>query len=84
MQLAFGQESNISHLIIFVCAVYVLIAPPQCTKMGPERRLGIYVGCEPSSIIKDLEPMTGDVFMAGFVDCHFDETIFSTLGGKRS
>ena len=43
-QLAIGKEPNISHLRIFGCAVYVPIAPPQRTKMGPQRRLGIYVG----------------------------------------
>ncbi|GJX64491.1 retrovirus-related pol polyprotein from transposon TNT 1-94 [Tanacetum coccineum] len=31
MQLAFGQEPNISYLRIFGCAVYVPIAPPQQT-----------------------------------------------------
>ena len=34
LQLAFGQEPNISHLRIFSCIVYVLIAPLQCIKMG--------------------------------------------------
>ena len=34
-QLVFGQEPNIAHLRIFDCAVYVLIASPQRTKMGP-------------------------------------------------
>ncbi|KAL0376558.1 UNVERIFIED_CONTAM: hypothetical protein Scaly_0773400 [Sesamum calycinum] len=32
--------------------------------MGPQRRLGIYVGFESPSIIKYLEPMTGDQFTA--------------------
>ena len=43
-QLVFNHESNIAHLQIFGCAVYVHVAPPQRTKMGPQRRLGIYVG----------------------------------------
>ena len=43
LQLAFGQEPNIFHLIIFCCAVYVPIAPLQRTKTDPQRRLGIYV-----------------------------------------
>ena len=83
LQLAFGQEPNISHLRIFGCAVYVPIAPPQRTKMGPQRRLGIYVGYESPSIIKYLEPMTGDLFTARFADCHFDESTFLTLGGEN-
>ncbi|KAI3693370.1 hypothetical protein L6452_33205 [Arctium lappa] len=83
IQLAFGQEPNISHLRIFGCAVYVPIAPPQRTKMGPQRRLGIYVGYESSSIIRYLEPLTGDVFTARFADCHFNETTFPALGGEK-
>ncbi|XP_070029806.1 uncharacterized protein [Nicotiana sylvestris] len=51
--------------------------------MGPQRRLGVYVGYESPSIIKYLEPMTGDLFIARFVDCHFDRSVFSTLGGKN-
>ncbi|KAD6795987.1 hypothetical protein E3N88_06883 [Mikania micrantha] len=76
IQLASGQEPNISHLRIFGCAVYVPIAPPQRTKMGPQRRLGIYVGYETTSIIRYLEPLTADVFTARFADCNFDETNF--------
>ena len=64
---------------IFGCAVYVLIAPPQCTKIGPQRRLGIYVKFDSPSIIKYLEPLTGDVFTARFDDCHFNKTNFLTL-----
>ncbi|KAL4010522.1 hypothetical protein IC575_030019 [Cucumis melo] len=61
-QLAYGQEPNISHLRIFGCAVYVSISPLQRTKMGPQRRLGIYIRFESSSIIRYLELLTGDVF----------------------
>ena len=52
--------------------------------MGPQRRIGIYVGFNSSSIIKYLEPMTGNVFRARFADCHFNETVFPQLGGKKS
>ncbi|GJR07708.1 disease resistance CC-NBS-LRR class family protein [Tanacetum coccineum] len=83
MQLSFGQEPNISHLRIFGCAVYVPIAPPQRTKMGPQRRLGIYVGYEMISIIRYLEPLTGDVFTACFTDNHFNEAIFPLLWGEK-
>ena len=51
--------------------------------MGLRMRLGIYVGYEFSSIIKYLEPLTGDLFTARFVDCHFDESIFLTLRGEN-
>ena len=62
-QLVLGKQPNIFHLQIFGCAVYVPIAPTQCTKMGPQRRLGIYVGFDSPSIIRYLEPLTDDVFL---------------------
>ncbi|KAL2226409.1 UNVERIFIED_CONTAM: Retrovirus-related Pol polyprotein from transposon TNT 1-94 [Sesamum indicum] len=49
--------------------------------MGPQRRLGIYVGFESPSIIKYLESMTGDQFTARYLDCQFNETVFPALGG---
>ena len=51
--------------------------------MGPQRRLGIYVGYETASIIRYLEPLTGDVFKARFDDCHFNEAMFPALGGEN-
>ena len=74
-QLVFRKQPNISHLRIFGCAVYITIAPTQRTKMGPQQRLGIYVGFDSPSIIRYLEPLTGDVFTAHFVDCHFNESV---------
>ena len=35
-QLILGKQPNIFHLQIFGCAIYVPIAPTQCTKMGPQ------------------------------------------------
>ena len=64
----------------FGCDVYVPIAPPQRSKLGPQRRIGIYVGFNSPSIICYLEPATGDVFTAHFADCHFDEIVFPPLG----
>ena len=84
MQLATGTQPNISHLRTFDCAVYVSIAPPQRTKMGPQRRLGIYVGFDSHSIIRYLEPLTGDAFKARFDDCVFDETLFLALDNELS
>ena len=52
--------------------------------MGPQRKLGIYVSFDSLSIIRYLEPMTGDIFKARFADCNFDETTFSLLGGEKS
>jgi hypothetical protein len=82
IQLVIGLQPNISHLRTFGCAIYVPVAPPQRTKMGPQRRLGIYVGFESPSIIKYLEPLTGDLFTARF-DCKFDEAMFPALGGRN-
>ena len=59
--------------------VYVPIAPSQSTKMGPQKRLGIYVSYESTSIIKYLEPLTEDLFTAHFADCHFNESEFPAL-----
>jgi hypothetical protein len=83
LQLVYGREPNLSHLKIFGCAVYVPISPPQRTKMGPQRRLEIYTSFHSPSIIKYLEPFTGDVFTACFADCQFDEIIFSILGEEK-
>ena len=65
----------------FDCAAYVPISPPQHTTMGPHRKLGIYIGYISPSIIKYLEPLTGDLFTARYADCIFDENHFSALGG---
>ena len=82
LQLIFGKEPNISHRI-FDCAVYVPISPPLHTTMGPKRKLEIYIVYESRSIIKYLKPKTGDLFTVRFVDCHFDELVYPTLGGTK-
>ena len=81
--MVFGHESNIAQLRIFGCVVYVPVAPLQRTKMDPQRRLGIYVGFDLPSIIRYLEPLTGDLFIARFADCQFDEINFPQLGGDK-
>ncbi|KAK9912309.1 hypothetical protein M0R45_036177 [Rubus argutus] len=83
-QLVTGYEPSISHLRIFGCAVYVPITPPQRTKMEPQRRMSIYVGFESPTIIRYVEPLTGDLFTARFADCHFDEIVFPSLGGDKN
>jgi hypothetical protein len=82
-QLVRGKEPSISHLRIFGSAVYVSIPPPQCTSMDPHRKLGIYVGYETPSIIKYLEPMTGDLHTALYADCVFDEDHVPALGERH-
>ena len=68
---------------MFGCTVQVPIAPLQRTKMGPQRRSGIYIGFDSPSIIKYIKPLTGDVFKARFADFHFDEVNFPLLGGDK-
>ena len=83
LHLTSSYQPNISHLCVFCCGVYVLIAPTHRTKMGHQRHLGIYVSFQSSSIIKYLESLIGEVFSARFADCHFDEKIFPPLWGGK-
>jgi hypothetical protein len=50
--------------------------------MGPHRKMGIYLGYYSSYIIKYLEPMTEDLFMARYVDCIFNEDHFPAFEGE--
>ena len=52
-------------------------------KLGPQRRLGIYVSFQYASIINYIEPLTGEVFTTRFADCHFDENLIPPLGGDK-
>ena len=83
LQLATGYQPNISHLRVFGCAVYVPIAPTHRPKLGPQCRLGIYVSFQSASIINYIESLTGEVFIARFADCHFDENLFPPLRGDK-
>ena len=81
LELVRGNPPSISHLRKFGCAAYIPISPPQRTSMGPHKKLGIYVGYKSPSIIKYLEPLTGDLFTARHADCIFNEEHFPALGG---
>ena len=83
LQIVSGSQPNISHLRVFGCAVYVPIPPKQRSKMGPQRRLDIYVGFLFASIIHYLEPLTGNLFTARFSNYHFDESVFPSLGEDK-
>ena len=83
-QLALRKRPNISEYQIFGFAIYVPIAPTQCTKMGFQWRLEIYVCFDSQSIIRYLEPLTVNVFTTRFTYCHFNESIFPSLGGEKS
>ena len=45
--------------------------------------MGIYIRFKTPSIIRYLEPLTGDVFTTCFADCQFNEVVFPTLGGEK-
>jgi hypothetical protein len=47
----------------------------------PSQKLGIYIGFQCLSIIKYLEPLIDDLFIAEFADCIFNEDHFLALGG---
>ena len=83
LQFVYGSQPNIYHLRVFGCAVYVPIPPKQRSKMGPQRKLGIYVGFLSTSIIHYLEPLTRNLFTVHFADCHFDESVFPPLGEAK-
>ena len=83
LQIVSRSQPNISHLRVFGCAVYVPIPPKQRSKMGPQRRLGIYVGFLSASIIHYIEPLTGNLFTAHFASCNFDESLFPPLGEDK-
>jgi hypothetical protein len=46
--------------------------------------MGIYVGYSSSSILKYLEPLTGDLFTTRYANCIFDEDNFLVLGGEKN
>ena len=52
--------------------------------MGPQRKEGIYVGCESPSIIKYLDPSTGNILRGRFDDFFFDEENFPCLVGQSN
>ena len=77
-----GVVPDESHIRIFGCAVYVPVPTPAIvSKMGVQRKLGIYMGFKSRSIFKYLDPTTGDLFSAHGSMCIFDEHTFPSLGG---
>jgi hypothetical protein len=83
LQLVHGNQPSISHMWKFGCAVYTLISPPKRTSMVHHRKLAIYVGFQPPSIIKYLEPLMGYLFTTRFADCIFNEDHFPVLEGDN-
>ena len=50
---------------------------PQCSKLGLQRWLSIYVSFNSLCTINYLKPLIGGVFTTRFVDCHFDKNVFT-------
>ncbi|KAM1134352.1 hypothetical protein ACFX19_044193 [Malus domestica] len=46
--------------------------------------MGIYIGYHSPSVIRYLEPLTGDLLTARFAVGHFDKIVFSSLGGDKN
>ncbi|KAL3675653.1 hypothetical protein R1sor_025601 [Riccia sorocarpa] len=82
-QVTSGIVPSVRHFKTFGCTVYVPVSPPQRTKMGPQRQMGIYVGAVSRSIIKYLNEL-GQLFTARFDDCRFDEGTFPLVKGASS
>jgi hypothetical protein len=82
LYLLHANAPSISYQRKFGCAVYAPISPPQHTRMGPNRKMGIYVGYHSPYIIKYIKRMTEDLFMARYADCIFNDDHFLTLGGE--
>ena len=59
-------------LDFYMCSI-CFNSPPQRIRMDLRRRLGKHVAYDSLSIVKYLELMIGDVFIACFINCHFDE-----------
>jgi hypothetical protein len=76
LQLVRGNQPNISHPRNFGCVVYTQISPRKRTSMSPHRKLGIYVRFQSPSIIKYLEPLTGDLLTTQIADCIFNDDHF--------
>jgi hypothetical protein len=51
--------------------------------MSSHRRMRIYVGYQSPSILKYLEPLTGDLSTTRFADCIFNEDHFPGFRGDK-
>ena len=52
--------------------------------MGLQRRHGIYVDFDSSSIIRYLKPLMDNVFIARFANYYFNESISPSSWGEKS
>ena len=74
------KQPNVSHF--FSYRIYVPIIHIQRIKIGPQWRVGIYIGFYSLSIISYHEPLASDVFTY-FMDCHLKK-LFSYCYKEKS
>lgn len=80
IELVLGFDPDAPHLRTFGCVVQFPITPPLTTKVGSQCKIGIHIVFDSSSIVRYLEPKIGYLFIAKFMDYHFNETVFHILG----
>jgi hypothetical protein len=81
-ELVAGRPPNVAHIRTFGCQVWIPVPEPKRHTIGPHRQEGIYIGFDSTSIIRYLDPQTGNLLRARFVNCRFVETIYPTLKQK--
>ena len=75
-ELLTGTPPNVNHFRTFGCQVWVPVTEPRKMIIGHHRQEGIYVGFDSPSIIRYIDPATGNLFKARFANCKFIEYIF--------
>jgi hypothetical protein len=78
-ELLSGRTPYVSHIRVFGCEVWVPLHALRRHTIGAHRQLGVYVGFDSPSIIRYLDPSTGNLYKARFFNCRFIETKFPTL-----
>ena len=77
-ELLAGQPSNIIHLHVFGCQVWVHVSESQRKTIGTHRSEAIYLGYDSPSIIRYMDPKTGTILKAWLANCKFIEHMFPT------
>ena len=60
-ELLSGRTPDVSHIRVFGCQVWVPIPDPRRHTIGTHRQLGVYVGFDSPSVIRYLDPSTGNL-----------------------
>ena len=84
MQIVLGQQPNFFTCAHLVVLYIYLLHPHNTLRWILNVDLEFMWVLDSSSIIRYLEPWTGDFFKTHFEDCHFNKTIFPPLGEEKS